>query len=177
VLPTGIYISNLVYFQSAWYIIFWFGIYEKFGIYLSEGLVDIVNQFIWFITKRKQRNRQRCWSHIKKSIAIMLNMGVKANLHWEVASSSRARSDLISVYTGMSVCTCWRRRAGICQACDVIVYMVRCSFYGDARTYQSQNFTAVTMKFYLINFTTIVSEVFLINYSQIFCTIECSALK
>ena len=33
------------------------------------------------------------------------------------------------------------------------------------------------MKFYLINFTTMVSEVFLINYSQIFCTIECSALK
>jgi len=37
----------------------------------------------------------------------------------------------------MSVKTCWTRRAGICQACDVIVYMVRCSFYGDARTYQS----------------------------------------
>jgi len=33
------------------------------------------------------------------------------------------------------------------------------------------------MKFYLINFVTVVSEVFLINYSQIFCTIECSALK
>jgi len=25
---------------------------------LSEGLVEILNQFIWFITKRKQRNRQ-----------------------------------------------------------------------------------------------------------------------
>jgi len=25
---------HLVYFQSSWYIIFWFGIYEKFGIYL-----------------------------------------------------------------------------------------------------------------------------------------------
>jgi len=58
--------KNLVYFQSAWYIIFSFGIYENFGIYLSEGLVEILNQFIWFITKRKQRNRQWCWSYIKK---------------------------------------------------------------------------------------------------------------
>ena len=47
----------------------------------------------------------------------------------------------------------------------------RCSY-----TYQ-KHLTAVTMKFYLINFTTMVSEAFLINYSQIFCTIECSALK
>ena len=29
----------------------------KFGIFLSEGLVAILYQLIWFITKRKQRNR------------------------------------------------------------------------------------------------------------------------
>ena len=56
---------------------------------------------------------------------------MKANLHWEVARSCRARRDLITVYT------CWTWRAGICQACDIIVYMVRCSFCGDARTHQS----------------------------------------
>ena len=61
-LPTGIYVDipnlkNLVCFQSAWYINFLFGIYEKFGIFLSEALVEILNQFIWFITKRKQINR------------------------------------------------------------------------------------------------------------------------
>jgi len=33
---------------------------------LSEGLVEILKQFISFITKRKQRNRRWCWSHIKK---------------------------------------------------------------------------------------------------------------
>jgi len=32
---------------------------------LSEGLAEILNQFIWFITKRKLRNRQWCWSHTK----------------------------------------------------------------------------------------------------------------
>jgi len=46
-------LKNLVYFQSAWYIIFWFGIYEKFGIFLSEGLVEILSQFIWLINKVK----------------------------------------------------------------------------------------------------------------------------
>ena len=40
-----------------------------------------------------------------------------------------------------------------------------------------KHLTAVTMKFYFIKFLTVVSEVFLINYSQIFCTIECSALR
>jgi len=34
----------LVYKFLIWYI-------------LAEGLVEILNQFIWFITKRKQRNR------------------------------------------------------------------------------------------------------------------------
>jgi len=43
------------YIRKTWYI---------FGIFLSEGLVEILQQFIWFITKRKQRNRQWCWSHI-----------------------------------------------------------------------------------------------------------------
>jgi len=28
-----------------------------FGVFVSEGLVEVSNQFIWFITKRKQRNR------------------------------------------------------------------------------------------------------------------------
>jgi len=44
------------YIRKIWYI---------FGISLSEGLVKIINQFIWLITKRKQRNRQWCWNHIK----------------------------------------------------------------------------------------------------------------
>jgi len=39
---------------------FLIGIYEKFGIVLSEGLVEILIQFIWLITKRKQTNRQWC---------------------------------------------------------------------------------------------------------------------
>jgi len=33
---------------------------------MSEDLGEISNQFMWFITKRKQRNRQWCSSHIKK---------------------------------------------------------------------------------------------------------------
>jgi len=38
-------LKNLVYFQSAWYTIFLFSIYEKFGVFLSEDLVEILNQF------------------------------------------------------------------------------------------------------------------------------------
>jgi len=33
-----------------------FLIWYVFGIFLSDGLVEILNQFIWFITRRKQRN-------------------------------------------------------------------------------------------------------------------------
>jgi len=49
VLPTGIYIpnfTNLVYFESAWYVNFLFGKCEKFGISLQECLVEILNQFL-----------------------------------------------------------------------------------------------------------------------------------
>jgi len=28
-----------------------------FGVFLSEGLVEILNQFIWFSTEQKRRNR------------------------------------------------------------------------------------------------------------------------
>jgi len=31
-------------------------VYEKFGIFLSEGLTETVNQLISYIAKRKQRN-------------------------------------------------------------------------------------------------------------------------
>jgi len=30
---------------------------------LSEGLVEILKQLIWFITKREHRNWQWCWSY------------------------------------------------------------------------------------------------------------------
>jgi len=46
---------QLVYFQSAWYINFWFGISEKFGIFLLKGLVKTLNQIICYIVMRKQR--------------------------------------------------------------------------------------------------------------------------
>jgi len=36
----------------------------------------------------------------------------------------------------MSVYTCLMRRARVCNASNVIVCMVRCSFYGDARIHQ-----------------------------------------
>jgi len=58
VLPTGIFSMCLVYNFLIWYIR---KIWYMFGIFLSEGLVEISNQFIWFITKRKQS-----WGHIKK---------------------------------------------------------------------------------------------------------------
>jgi len=41
--------------MKSWYI---------FGIFWSEGSVENLNQFIWFITKRTQRSRQWCWSYI-----------------------------------------------------------------------------------------------------------------
>jgi len=34
----------------------WFDIYEKFGIFLSEGLVESSNQIIFYVAKREQRN-------------------------------------------------------------------------------------------------------------------------
>jgi len=46
-------LKNLVYFQSSRYIIF--GIYEKFGICLSKGLFEALNQIICYIAKRKQK--------------------------------------------------------------------------------------------------------------------------
>jgi len=81
VLPTGTYIPNfsfgifskyLVYNFLIWYI---WKIWYIFGVFLSEGLVEILNQFIWVSTKRKQTNRQWCWSYIK-ILVILLNMGV-----------------------------------------------------------------------------------------------------
>jgi len=57
VLPTDIYTLNfkiLLYFQSAWYIIF--SIYEKCGIFLSGVLFETLNQSIGYIAKPKQRN-------------------------------------------------------------------------------------------------------------------------
>jgi len=74
-LPTGIYIYTpnlkiLVYFQSAWYVNFWFCIYEKFGIYLVyfcwNDLVKTINQNVWYFAKCKQR----------KHSGVLLNMGV-----------------------------------------------------------------------------------------------------
>ena len=38
-------------FKRAWYLNFWFGVYEKFRTFLSEVLVEILNQFIWFCYK------------------------------------------------------------------------------------------------------------------------------
>jgi len=58
-----IYIPNwksLVYFQTAWYINFDL-VYMKNLVYiwyiLVKGLVEILNQFISFITKRTHRSR------------------------------------------------------------------------------------------------------------------------
>jgi len=35
---------GILYFESAWYVNFWFGICEKFGLFLLEGLVKTLNQ-------------------------------------------------------------------------------------------------------------------------------------
>ena len=59
-----------------------------------------------------------------------------------------------------------------CSETSIINYQYVPYFW----TYQ-KHLTAVTMIQYLTNFITMVSEVFLINYSQLFCVIECSALK
>ena len=59
------------------------------------------------------------------------------------------------VYTGMSVFTCLMRHAGISQACDVIVYMVHCSFYGDARAYQSHAETHCRWLWMLLTISTL----------------------
>ena len=48
-----IFSKYLVYHFLIWYI---GKIWYIFGIFLSEGLIEILNQFIWFTTKRKQRN-------------------------------------------------------------------------------------------------------------------------
>jgi len=50
----GIFAKCLVYKFLIWFIS---KIWYIFGIFLSEGLLEILNQFIRFITKRKQRNR------------------------------------------------------------------------------------------------------------------------
>jgi len=51
----GIFSKCLVHNFLIWYIR---KIWLIFGIFSSEGLVVILNQFIWLITKRKQINRQ-----------------------------------------------------------------------------------------------------------------------
>ena len=51
----GIFSKCLVYNVLIWYIR---KISYIIGIFLSEGLAEILYQFIWFITKRKQRKRQ-----------------------------------------------------------------------------------------------------------------------
>ena len=59
----GIFSKCMVYNTLIWYI---WKISYIFDIFLSKGLVDILNQFICFITKRIQINRLWCWSYIKK---------------------------------------------------------------------------------------------------------------
>jgi len=64
-MPTGTYIYTkheilgrfskyLAYNFLIWYIS---QIWYIFGLFLSEGVFEILNQFIWFVTKRKQKNR------------------------------------------------------------------------------------------------------------------------
>jgi len=45
----GIRIFDLVYMKNL--------VYSIFGIFLSEGLAQNLNQFVWFITEWKHKNR------------------------------------------------------------------------------------------------------------------------
>jgi len=76
-LPTGIYIYQIwkfwYIFLNAWYIKFWFGIYSMqtlvciwYGLFLTEALVETLNQCVCYLTKRKQRNRMVVKMCLKK---------------------------------------------------------------------------------------------------------------
>ena len=61
------YIRNLkilVYFQSAWYIIFWFRIYGIFGIFFDDTIYDT------------ETEKTQCGKAISKSLVILCDMEV-----------------------------------------------------------------------------------------------------
>ena len=65
----GIFSKRLVYKFLIWYIC---KICYIFVIFLSHGIVEILNQFIWFITKRKQRNRKQVVQVLKLYKKVLL---------------------------------------------------------------------------------------------------------
>jgi len=66
-------------FKRAWYLNFWFGVYEKFRTFLSEVLVEILNQFIWFCYKT---DKPIVVLKLYKNLVIFLNMGVNMHFGW-----------------------------------------------------------------------------------------------
>ena len=78
-----VYIPNLnilVYFRSAWYINFWYmsKIWYILGIFLSEGLFEILNQISCYTAKHEERIRKWFQSYIKK-FSDFFNTGVSVH--------------------------------------------------------------------------------------------------
>ena len=108
---------QLVYFQCAWYINFWFGVYEKFGIFLVYfgRRVDLCFQTKLFVILQNLNRENivvlKVWNYYRATSVILFNMGASVHFWWTVNETERElrSSEKLKLALGM----CFQSANGI----------------------------------------------------------------